>query len=147
MNKKEILKKIIAEQETSISELEKSIDALRTAADLDETETFDPEDMSHQAESKDMQMRLQLQLAKAKANLDALNKFNTAGMSEGGSGALVVTGKQIFLMGISAPSMDINGNNIVFVSEDAPAFGLMKGIKPGKEFQLGTHKYKVKEIL
>ena len=56
MNKNEIIKSIINEQNVVISTIENSISRYKNASDIDENDSIDPEDFSHQYEAKEMQL-------------------------------------------------------------------------------------------
>lgn len=57
MKREEILDKIIEEQQRVIDNLQQSVDRYKTASDLDEDDTSDPDDLARQTEAKDMQLR------------------------------------------------------------------------------------------
>ena len=59
MNRKDILDKIILEQNKVIASLQQSVDQYRTASDIDEESTHDSEDYTNQSIAKDMQLRFE----------------------------------------------------------------------------------------
>lgn len=50
-----ILEKLIAEQRKVIESLQQSVNQYKSASDMDEESTHDPEDFSQQSQAKDMQ--------------------------------------------------------------------------------------------
>lgn len=74
MNKTKILQQIIAEQDKTINNLSSSIEKYKMASDLDENNTLDPEDFSHQGEAMDMKMRLEQLLVKETRNKEIIEK-------------------------------------------------------------------------
>jgi hypothetical protein len=75
MNKNEIIKSIINEQKVVISTIENSVSRYKNASDIDENDSIDPEDFSHQDEAKEMQLRYEQILVQAKNNLDFLETY------------------------------------------------------------------------
>ena len=72
MNKKHLKESIIAAQKQLISELKEKIDSSLTMVDIDETDTIDPEDLSHQSESLEIKNLFEQKLNKAQIELDTL---------------------------------------------------------------------------
>ena len=67
MQKTEIIQLIRGRLEDNIRELTNSLETQRSASNIDEGDTKDPEDFSQQSESRDMEMALQIQLDSANA--------------------------------------------------------------------------------
>ena len=70
MKREEILDKIIEEQQRVIDSLKQSVDRYKTASDLDEDDTSDPDDLARQTEAKDMQLRYEKLLQKEKRDME-----------------------------------------------------------------------------
>jgi hypothetical protein len=61
-------------------------------------------------------------------------------------GAVVVTDKRTFFIGVSTEDIEINGVKIFGMSEKAPLYSHMKGLKAGDTFQFNTTKYQIEAI-
>jgi hypothetical protein len=61
-------------------------------------------------------------------------------------GAVVVTDKRIFFISVSSEEIEIGGNKVFGMSEKAPLYALMKGLKKGDSFQFNETKYTIEDI-
>ncbi|SFI38611.1 hypothetical protein [Halpernia frigidisoli] len=146
MNKKEVLESIIKEQQSVIENLQESVDRYKTASDLEENSASDPDELSHQTEAKDMQLRFEQLHSEAKNNLNLLESEKENSYEEIENGSLIETENFFFFVGISVPSFDLNGKQVISVSEEAPIFKEMQGKKAGDEFKMGDTDYKILDI-
>lgn len=146
MNKKEILLLIREKLENNIYELTRSLDAQRSASDIDEGDTRDPEDFSQQSESRDKEMALQIQLDAAHAQLIRLDEFSGKMVSIAETGALIETDHNWFFMGISFSPINAGGKELYGVSPDSPAFSAMRGKSEGGKFTIGNNEHTIASI-
>ena len=147
MNRKDIINKIIEEQSKVLGNLQVSVERYKTASDLDEESTHDPEDFSRQTEAKEMQMRFEELYKNAENDLNFLVKEteNPHEIIEGGS--IIETEKNFYFVGISVPMAEIKGKQIISFSEDAPVFFALKGKKIGDKITVGDQKQVISAIL
>jgi len=61
-------------------------------------------------------------------------------------GAVVVTDKRTFFIGVSTEDIEIDGVKIFGMSEKAPLYSHMKGLKAGDTFQFNATKYQIEAI-
>jgi hypothetical protein len=115
MSKNEVVSKIIEEQKTVIANLENSVSRYRTASDIDEHDSIDPEDFSHQEEAKDMQLRYEQMAIQAKTNLDILESYKNKNCATLVAGALVETEDLYLFIGISTPQFILNDKNVITI--------------------------------
>ncbi|MFV0604268.1 MAG: hypothetical protein ACK5NK_00380 [Niabella sp.] len=144
--KEKILNHLLPHLESSISSFQESINELKEIWDIDENSTIDPDDLSQQNESKDMEMRYNLQLQQAKNDLIAVKQLMTSKNDSISLGALIDTDKKYFFIGISNPVIDAGGKELICVSTKAPAYAALEGKKPGDNFQLGKESYTISNI-
>ncbi len=137
MNKNEVVSKIIEEQKIVIANLENSISRYRIASDIDEYDSIDPEDFSHQEEAKDMQLRYEQMAIQAKNNLDILESYKNKNCTTIEAGALVETEKLFLFIGISIPQFILNNKNVITLSEQAPIFSTLKDKVVGEKIAIG----------
>ena len=145
MTKGEILQRIREKLESNVRELESSLESLRSASNIDESDTLDPEDYSQQSESRDREMAMQLQLDAAHAQLARLEDFSGKKVSIAESGALIETDRNWFFLGISL-SLNVDGKELYGVSPDTPAFNPMKGKSMGEVFKIGNNEHRIINI-
>lgn len=146
MSRAEIINKIIEEQNKIIDNLQNSADEYRNGADLDETDTSDPDDLSRQTESKDMQLRVENLLAKEKNDLDFLLSEKGESHTEAELGALIETDENYFFMSVAIPAFTFKGKEVYCVSPEAPLFAELKDKKVGDTFKLGDKTQTIKKI-
>lgn len=146
MEKSKILRSIRLTLENNVRELENSLEAQRSASDIDEGDTRDPEDFSQQSESRDKVMALQIQLDAARAQLGKLEDLSGKKITTAEAGALVETDRNWFYMGIPLTSMKIDSKELYGVSPDSPAFNEMKGKTTGETFSIGGNVHVIMSI-
>lgn len=147
MNREDILKALIDEQNNQITTLQNAVNEFKTASDLDESEARDIEDLSHQDESKDMQLRYEKILADAQNNLLTIQNITENQHDNTETGSIIETDENFFLVGISLPKISINGKDAMGIAEDAPIFSQLQGKKAGDTFKLGDKETKIIRIL
>jgi hypothetical protein len=138
MDKLELVKNIIEEQNKVIQNIKHSVSRYKVASDLDENDSIDPEDFSHQGEAKDMQLRFEQMLIQAKNNLENLKKYSTKESVIIEAGALIETNDFIIFIGISIPQFNFNGKTIITLSEQAPIYKSLKNKKIGDVIKIGA---------
>ncbi len=146
MDKQKIKQEIERIQQGVIDDMEESRHRLETAADLDENETMDPEDLSRQNELGNMATRLKFMLQKAKADLEMFHELPMDGGDIVKAGSLVETDSYVFYVGIAVHPFDLDGKHIVSISTDAPIYIAMHGKKTGDEFTVAKRNYKILSI-
>lgn len=138
MNKNEIIKSIINEQNAVISTIENSVSRYKNASDIDENDSVDPEDFSHQDEAKEMQLRYEQILVQAKNNLDFLETYKDKETTKIELGSLIETEDLYIFIGISLQQFMFNGKNVIAISEDAPIYNSIKEKTIGEKIAIGT---------
>jgi hypothetical protein len=138
MNKNEIIKSIINEQNAVISTIENSVTRYKNASDIDENDSIDPEDFSHQDEAKEMQLRYEQILVQAKNNLDFLETYKNKETTKIELGSLIETEDLYIFIGISLQKFMLNGKNVIAISEEAPIYNSIKEKTIGEKITIGT---------
>jgi hypothetical protein len=138
MNKNEIIKSIINEQNVVISTIENSVSRYKNASDIDENDSVDPEDFSHQDEAKEMQLRYEQILVQAKNNLDFLETYKNKETTKIELGSLIETEDLYIFIGISLQQFKLNGKNVIAISEEAPIYNSFKEKTIGEKITIGT---------
>lgn len=138
MNKNEIIKSIINEQKVFISTIKNSVSRYKNASDIDENDSIDPEDFSHQDEAKEMQLRYEQILVQAKNNLDFLETYKNKETTKIELGSLIETEDLYIFIGISLQQFILNGKNVITISEEAPIYKSIKEKTIGEKITIGT---------
>jgi hypothetical protein len=146
MNKEALKKALFSQQEMIIADLAEKIETTHSMVDIDESDTIDPEDYSHQHESGEIEQLMLTQLQKAKIDLEALKNIDFSAKSAVEPGAVVSTEKFNFFVGFPSIPIDVDGMHIVGVSKASPIFPFMTGKKEGDSFKFGDKTYIIKAI-
>jgi hypothetical protein len=137
---------VIDYKQNIIRDMEQSLHDYEGAANMDETETNDPEDFSHQDESEDFKKILRGKIDQAKLELAKLEKLNTEELSRMGFGSLVETDKLSFYVSIATLPFTIDGKNCIGISEQAPVFSILRQKKIGDKLKVGNVEYTIRSI-
>ena len=138
MNKINIIDSIIKKKKKIILTIEDSILRYKNASDLDENDSSDPEDFSHQDEAKDMQLRYEQMIIQTKNNLEFLAQCKNKICTSIETGALIETENLYLFIGISLPQFELNNKKVISITEQAPIFNLIKEKSLGKKIVIGT---------
>lgn len=146
MNKIKILEQIVKEQSKTLANLTASIQKYKSASDMDEDDTLDPEDYSHQGEAREMKMRMEQLLLKESKNLEIIEKCLSIENEEVAFGALLDLDSKYLFVGVSIHPFSFEGKEVYSISTEAPIFQLIKGKKVNELIELGTNSYTIKSI-
>ena len=141
-----ILEKLIAEQRKVIESLQQSVNQYKSASDMDEESTHDPEDFSQQSQAKDMQLRFEKMLSEAEENLSFLMNEKESSHHVIEKGSVIETDKNFLFVGISVPVFDIDGKEVISFSDNAPIYEGFKGKKIGDRVKIGDNSYEIQSI-
>ena len=143
MNRIAIINIIIEEQKVVIESLKQSVDRYKTASDLDEESTHDPEDFSQQTQAKDMQLRYEKTLREAEQSLAFLEGELKLTHDKIEKGALIETDQNFLFVGISVPPFKFENKEVVAFSDHAPVFQNIKGKSKGDKIEVGSKSLQV----
>ncbi|WP_291275639.1 hypothetical protein [Flavobacterium sp.] len=146
MNKIKILEQIVKEQSKTLANLTASIQKYKSASDMDEDDTLDPEDYSHQGEAREMKIRMEQLLLKESKNLELIEKCLSIENEEVAFGALLDLDSKYLFVGVSIHPFSFEGKEVYSISTEAPIFQLIKGKKVNELIELGTNSYTIKSI-
>ena len=146
MNKENIKAKLFQMQENIIMELSEKIETSHSMTDVDEDNTLDPDDYSHQFEASEMEQLIKVQLNKAKGNLERLKTIDFSPKTAVAPGALVQTPRFNFFIGFATVPFDSEGKHIVGISTESPIYSIMNGKKTGDKFSFCGIDYEISKI-
>lgn len=146
MTRSHILKRIIEEQQHVIETLKQSVDHYVHASDIDEQATIDPDDLSQQVQTKDLQLRFENLLKEAEANLKFIETAADEPHTGIETGSIVETQDAFLFVGISVPKFEFEGKQVVSFSEKAPVFQQLRGKKIGETVLFGEKTLRIERI-
>ena len=146
MIKENIKNKLFELQETLINELTEKVATTHSMVDIDEEDTRDPEDFSHQYESGEIEQLMRVQLSKEKINMDKLNSIDFGPKDSVTTGAIVQTNKFNFFIGLATVPFDVDDLHIVGISNESPIYAIMANKKAGENFSFRGNDYTIEKI-
>lgn len=146
MNKPIILEKIIEQHNLLIKTLEDSIDLYQTTSDIDEGNTIDPEDLSHQQEAKQMQLLLEERIKTEKNAIQKIENFKKTLLENIQEGALLETNLSYFYIGLSLNTFEYNKKEVYCISTDSPLAKSLFQKKVGDDFKIGDKNHTILNI-
>ncbi|NND94180.1 MAG: hypothetical protein HKN45_04895 [Flavobacteriales bacterium] len=146
MDKKKLKEHLIDVHQHIIEDLGKEIGSYSQGADLDEEDTLDPEDYSHQTEAGNIAMNLKQQLKQAESELRFLESLDDSAKDEVGPGALVQLDDRYLYISIATLPFEHEGAQIISISTEAPIYPLIKFKHKGDHIKLGKTNHEIIEI-
>lgn len=147
MNKEVIKNRLYELQENLVNELAEKISTVHSMVDIDEGNTLDPEDFSHQYESGEMEQLMRVQLNREKGNFEKLKSIDFGPKNSVCCGAIVQTNLFNFLIGFATVPFEVDGKQIVGISNDSPLYPIMANRKSGESFSFRGNNYTIENIL
>lgn len=144
--REKVLDKIIASQKELVANLRKSLETYESTTDLDEHDTIDLDDQSHQADIQDMEMEIAQKLKMELNDLKHIQSLSNRTADSFKEGAVVETEQAIFFVGFAFAPVDFDTRKILGISMEAPAFHVNEGKKKGDFLVLGSKKQKIQGV-
>lgn len=146
MNKENIKNKLFELQENIVKELLEKMATSHSMVDIDEDDTRDPEDFSHQYESGEIEQLMRVQLNKEQRNLDKLKTIDFGPKNTVCCGAVVKTNQFNFFIGFATIPFDVDDLHIVGISNESPIYAIMANKKAGDTFSFRGNDYSIEKI-
>lgn len=146
MDKAKLKEIVVGQQEEVVGHLEDAIEDLKVGQDIDEEDTIDPEDFSHQNEAGGLLLRYRTRLAEAKAELERAKEIPLEKCEMVQVGALIETNKMNFFVGISSLPFEHEDKDVVGISTSAPVYVALLEKKVGDNITLAGKAYKITGI-
>jgi len=146
MNKTTLKDKLIEIQKTIVNELNEKIVTTHSMVDVDESDTIDPEDLSHQTESMLTEQLFKVKLQKAENDLRLLDQINFDSKTMVEPGAFIKTEMFHFVIATATIPFDLDGMHIIGLSSESPIYLEMKGLLKGDKFNFSDKSYTILEI-
>lgn len=146
MEKQSIKNFLLEKQSRLVTELKEQTQTIHTMVDIDESDTIDPEDYSHQYESQEMEQMLKVQLNRAERGLEVLASLDITPKTKVETGAIIQTDSLNFFIGYPTIPFDMEGKRYVGISAGSPIYTLMNGKLKGESFQYAGTSYNITNI-
>jgi hypothetical protein len=134
---------LVEELKSALSDLRLEIGAVHESVDIDEEDTKDPEDFSHQSESSSLEQNLAQRVGILEHQLVIAESLSTASMSSIGPGALVITTNHYLYVSVAAHPFTIEEHVIVPISMDSPIYPKLKSSALGEAVVMGDSQEKI----
>jgi hypothetical protein len=146
MNKVILKNRLIEIQKTIINEINEKIVTTHSMVDVDESDTIDPEDLSHQTESMLTEQLFKVKLQKAENDLHLLDQISFDIKTKVEPGAFVKTEMFHFVVATATVPFDLEGIHVIGISSESPIYLEMKGLEKGDIFNFSDKSYTILEI-
>jgi hypothetical protein len=146
MDKATIKQRIEEIQTEVVADLEKAFNRDLTSADIDEAETKDPEDFSHQTELNEMARTQELRLRKSRHDLRYVQDLPDEKSELVEEGALIETESYFFYVGIAVHPFKVDDRPVAGISTESPIYRAMQGRTEGETFSYNNKTYTIKSI-
>jgi hypothetical protein len=146
VNKRKLIDELIRNQKIKINEIEDRIKLAAEATDLDESDTLDQEDFSHQNEANDLKLFFEHQLKDAVQELQHLILIDPSLKESITSGAIVGCENFNIFIGISFPPFLFEKKKIIGISLNTPIFKEMQEKTVGEYFRIAVNDYFIQSI-
>ena len=147
MKKQIVIDHIRQSQMKIVEELSEKIDTVHSMVDIDETDTLDPEDYSHQYEAGEMEQLIRVQLNKARRQLDIMDTMDFSAKKRVAPGAYVETNQFNCLVSFATAPFEVEGKTVVGISVESPIYTSMVGKRAEENFSYGGKTYQILQIL
>lgn len=143
--KEAILKVCIEKQQELIEHFTKRIEDAKAEV------TSHPESPSQSTEGSnsadDVLHVMEEELAFVKYEMEILRSLDADHQSDHVErGAVVLTDQRDFFIAVSSEEVEVNGKKVFGMSEKAPLYAKMRGLKTGDSFQFNETKYKILDV-
>ncbi len=138
---------MIEQQEILLNNLNNIYSSYRKGADLDETDTIDPEDLSHEDEWSGDAQELKERIDNAQKDMDVIKSLPLKEFDEVTDGCVVFTPEINFIMGTAVAEFEFEDQRFIGIATDAPIYGTMQNLKAGDTFVFGDNQFTIETIL
>lgn len=146
MNKEELIKTLSNNLSNLVNDFKDRVSTIHTMSDIDEMDTIDPEDLSHQAEAQEFEYMLKGQISEVERQLLILKEIPRDAMNVVSYGSVVETDRHNFYIAFATAPFSFNNSEILGISMNSPIYSVMINKKAGDEFEFcGVH-YKILKI-
>ena len=145
ISKSAILTACLNKQQELIEHFNERIDEVKSEA-YSHTETPSQTDEGSDS-SEELLEVMGEELSFARSEIEILRSIDPANAaSQVERGAVVVTDQRTFFIGVSSEDFVIDGVKVFGMSEKAPLYSHMRGLKTGDTFQFNGTKYQIEAI-
>jgi len=145
ISKSAILTACLNKQQELIEHFNERIDEVKSEA-YSHTETPSQTDEGSDS-SEELLEVMGEELSFARSEIEILRSIDPANAaSQVERGAVVVTDQRTFFIGVSSEDIVIDGVKVFGMSEKAPLYSHMRGLKTGDIFQFNGTKYQIEAI-
>lgn len=146
MNKSELIQTLKGNLINLIEDFNERLKTLDTMGDIDEFDTIDPEDLSHQSEAKEFEKMLKVQISELDRQLRSLDEIPTEPSDSVRYGALIETDRHNFYIAFATTPFSHNNSEILGISVNSPIYSVMVNKKENDEFDFCGVRYKILKI-
>lgn len=148
--KKNITKKMVLE--TCLEKQEELVESFEGRVNMMKSDTYDQDHSASQSEDRtagkvDLLNTYKTELVFARREMAYLKSLDaSAENSKVEPGALVLTDRMNFFIGVSSEKIKVAGEEVYGISTNAPIYQSMQGLEEGATFKFNDTEYKIEDI-
>ncbi|MDQ6843209.1 MAG: hypothetical protein M3Z92_02495 [Bacteroidota bacterium] len=145
ITKKMVLEACLQKQEELVASFEERVNMMKS-------DTYNQKQSASQSEDRtagkvDLLDTYKTELAFARREMEYLKTLDASIENTNvAPGALVVTDRMNFFIGVSSEKTGVDGEEIFGISTNAPIYKLMAGLEKGAKFKFNETEYKIKDV-
>ncbi len=145
ISKELILATCLQKQEDLIKNFNERVTEMKADASIDDRSASQGEDRN--AGNVEVLDTMEDELVFARAEMGLLNALDVTQPSiQVEPGAVVVTNQRIFFIAVSSEKVEIDGEEIIGISTNAPIYSAMRGLKKGGQFEFNGTSYQIENL-
>ena len=148
--KKKITKKMVLD--ASLQKQEELVKSFEGRVDMMKADTYSQDQSDSQSEDRtagkvDLLSTYKTELAFARQEMEHLKSLDASAEStKVEPGAVVLTNRMNFFIGVSSEKLTIDGEEIYGISTNAPIYQPMAGLEKGAKFKFNETEYAIEDI-
>ena len=115
-------------------------------ATVDNSESFDDDELSHALESSEIALLLDRSVHEHEEKISHLQEINFSAKSRVEPGAVVRFNNRSFIIAIATSQFECAGESYMGISTKAPVYELIEGLEAGDTFKLNDRTVKIQAV-
>jgi hypothetical protein len=129
--------------EAALASAREAVADQRGAAELDQADVHDVDDLSQSDEGGDLAGLFGGVVARRQQELVRIDALDLAPTDVVADGAIVAFGGDHYLVGVAAEAFEVDGTTLEGIAADAPLHAAIAGLKAGDSFTIGGTEHRL----
>jgi hypothetical protein len=129
--------------EAALASAREAVADQRGAAELDQADVHDVDDLSQSDEGGDLAGLFGGVVARRQQELVQIDALDLAPTDVVADGAIIAFGGDHYLVGIAAEAFEVDGTTLEGIAADSPLHAVIVGLKAGDDFTIGGTEHRL----